>query len=133
MLINSTNKIKLNIIFQSSDKLALYNYKIKVENTLKRSKYLYKITYFPTKTKRYSILRSPHIYKKSIETYNEKIYSLKFDILISDLINYKNIFYLIKFFKNNIPLNINILFKLKNNVKTNILTDILDNIARDML
>ena len=81
MLINSTNKIKLNIIFQSSDKLALYNYKIKVENTLKRSKYLYKITYFPTKTKRYSILRSPHIYKKSIETYNEKIYSLKFDIL----------------------------------------------------
>ena len=89
--------------------------------SLKRSKYLYKITYFPTKTKRYSILRSPHIYKKSIETYNEKIYSLKFDILISDLINYKNIFYLIKFFKNNIPLNINILFKLKNNVKTNIL------------
>ena len=77
MLINSSNKIKLNIIFQSSDKLALYNYKIKVENTLKRSKYLYKITYFPTKTKRYSILRSPHIYKKSIETYNEKIYSLK--------------------------------------------------------
>lgn len=121
MLINSSNKIKLNIIFQSSDKLALYNYKIKVENTLKRSKYLYKITYFPTKTKRYSILRSPHIYKKSIETYNEKIYSLKFDILISDLISYKNIFYLIKFFKNNIPLNINILFKLKNNVKTNIL------------
>ena len=46
---------------------------------------------------------------------------MKFDILISDLINYKNIFYLIKFFKNNIPLNINILFKLKNNVKTNIL------------
>ena len=75
MLINSTNKIKLNIIFQSSDKLALYNYKIKVENTLKRSKYLYKITYFPTKTKRYSILRSPHIYKYSDKTPHPDIHA----------------------------------------------------------
>ena len=58
MLINSTNKIKLNIIFQSSDKLALYNYKIKVENTLKRSKYLYKITYFPTKTKLNGLIKT---------------------------------------------------------------------------
>ena len=80
MLINSSNKIKLNIIFQSSDKLALYNYKIKVENTLKRSKYLYKITYFPTKTKRYSILESPHIYKKSINSIGKICYEKLFKL-----------------------------------------------------
>lgn len=121
MFINTNNKIYYNIYLQSADNIALYNYKNKIENIFKRKNYIYTISYLPTKTKRYKILRSPHVYKKSIETYEEKIYSLNFKLIISDLKIYKNFFYLSKFLKNNIPLNINIIFKLQNNVKTNIL------------
>ena len=35
--------------------------------------------------------------------------------------SYSSIFYIIKFLKYNIPSNINLTFKLKNNVKTNLL------------
>ena len=48
-------------------------YKRQIENIFKRKNYIYTISYLPTKTKRYKILRSPHVYKKSIETYEEKI------------------------------------------------------------
>ena len=115
------NKINFNIFLQSADKIALYNYKNKIENLLKREKYIYNISYIPTNTKYYHIIRSPHVYKKSIETFEEKIYSINFKLTILDLKNYKKLIYISKFLKNNIPLNINIIFKLKNNVKTNIL------------
>lgn len=121
MFINTNNNIYCNIYLQSADNIALYNYKNKLENIFKRENYIYNISFLPTKTKRYKILRSPHVYKKSIETYEEKIYSINFKLTISNLKNYKKFIYLSKFLKNNIPLNINIIFKLKNNVKTNLL------------
>lgn len=118
---NNNNKIYLNIFLQSADNIVLYNYKNKIEQIFKHNNLNYTIKFLPTKYKYYKILRSPHIYKKSIETYGEKIYSLNFKLIILNLKEYKKIIYIIKFLKNNIPLNINITFKLKNNVKTNIL------------
>lgn len=114
------NKIYLRILLQGNDKITLYNYKNKIENIFIRENYLYKINYQPIKIKYYSILKSPHVYKKSIETYNEKIYSINFN-LITVFTNYKKLIYIINFLKTNIPLNINIKFTLKYNVKTNIL------------
>lgn len=113
------NTIYLKIILQSSDKIALFNYKNKIINILNDKKYLYNISYQPTKIKRYTILKSPHVYKKSLETYQEKIYSINFNLKII-FSNYKNLIYILKFLKYNIPLNINIKFILKYNVKTNI-------------
>lgn len=115
---NNNNNIYLNIYLQSADKYVLYNFKIKIENILNKNKYKYLINYLPKKNHHYNILRSPHIYKKSSEAYKEQIYSLN---IIIQTHNYKNLIFFIKFFKNNIPLAINIKFKLKNNVKTNIL------------
>lgn len=114
------NKIYLKIILQSGDKIALYNYKNKIENILNNEKYLYKISYQPTKIKRYNILRSPHVYKKSIESYEEKKFSINFNI-VTMFTNYKNLIHVINFLKYNVPLNTNIKFILKYNVKTNIL------------
>ena len=92
MFINTNNNIYCNIYLQSADNIALYNYKNKLENIFKRENYIYNISFLPTKTKRYKILRSPHVYKKSIETYEEKIYSINFKLTISNLKNYKKFY-----------------------------------------
>lgn len=123
MFIKSTlnNSILLNIYLKSSNNITLYNYKNKIESVFKNNNINYKLNYLPNKTKQYSILRSPHVYKKSLETFEEKIYKLNFRINIINYKQYLKIFYILKFIKNNMPLNINITFKLSNNVKTIIL------------
>ncbi len=123
MFIKSTlnNSIFLNIYLKSSNNVTLYNYKNKIESVFKNNNINYKLNYLPNKTKQYSILRSPHVYKKSLETFEEKIYKLNFRINIKNYKQYLKLFYILKFIKNNIPLNINITFKLSNNVKTIIL------------
>ena len=111
MFIKSTlnNSILLNIYLKSSNNITLYNYKNKIESVFKNNNI------------NYSILRSPHVYKKSLETFEEKIYKLNFRINIINYKQYLKLFYILKFIKNNMPLNINITFKLSNNVKTIIL------------
>lgn len=123
MFIKSTlnNSILLNICLKSSNNITLYNYKNKIESVFKNNNINYKLNYLPNKTKQYSILRSPHVYKKSLETFEEKIYKLNFRINIINYKQYLKLFYILKFIKNNMPLNINITFKLSNNVKTIIL------------
>lgn len=123
MFIKSTlnNSILLNIYLKSSNNITLYNYKNKIESVFKNNNINYKLNYSPNKTKQYSILRSPHVYKKSLETFEEKIYKLNFRINIINYKQYLKLFYILKFIKNNMPLNINITFKLSNNVKTIIL------------
>lgn len=123
MFIKSTlnNFILLNIYLKSSNNITLYNYKNKIESVFKNNNINYKLNYLPNKTKQYSILRSPHVYKKSLETFEEKIYKLNFRINIINYKQYLKLFYILKFIKNNMPLNINITFKLSNNVKTIIL------------
>lgn len=123
MFIKSTlnNSILLNIYLRSSNNITLYNYKNKIESVFKNNNINYKLNYLPNKTKQYSILRSPHVYKKSLETFEEKIYKLNFRINIINYKQYLKLFYILKFIKNNMPLNINITFKLSNNVKTIIL------------
>lgn len=115
------NSILLNIYLKSSNNITLYNYKNKIESVFKNNNINYKLNYLPKKTKQYSILRSPHVYKKSLETFEEKIYKLNFRINIINYKQYLKLFYILKFIKNNLPLNINITFKLSNNVKTIIL------------
>lgn len=115
------NSILLNIYLKSSNNITLYNYKNKIESVFKNNNINYKLNYLPNKTKQYSILRSPHVYKKSLETFEEKIYKLNFRINIINYKQYLKLFYILKFIKNNLPLNINITFKLSNNVKTIIL------------
>lgn len=123
MFIKSTlnNSILLNIYLKSSNNITLYNYKNKIESVFKNNNINYKLNYLPNKIKQYSILRSPHVYKKSLETFEEKIYKLNFRINIINYKQYLKLFYILKFIKNNMPLNINITFKLSNNVKTIIL------------
>lgn len=123
MFIKSTlnNSILLNIYLKSSNNITLYNYKNKIESVFKNNNINYKLNYLPNKTKQYSILRSPHVYKKSLETFEEKIYKLNFRINIINYKQYLKLFYILKFIKNNMPLNINITFKLSNNVRTIIL------------
>lgn len=123
MFIKSTlnNSILLNIYLKSSNNITLYNYKNKIESVFKNNNINYKLNYLPNNTKQYSILRSPHVYKKSLETFEEKIYKLNFRINIINYKQYLKLFYILKFIKNNMPLNINITFKLSNNVKTIIL------------
>lgn len=123
MFIKSTlnNSILLNIYLKSSNNITLYNYKNKIESVFKNNNINYKLNYLPNKAKQYSILRSPHVYKKSLETFEEKIYKLNFRINIINYKQYLKLFYILKFIKNNMPLNINITFKLSNNVKTIIL------------
>lgn len=123
MFIKSTlnNSILLNIYLKSSNNITLYNYKNKIESVFKNNNINYKLNYLPNKTKQYSILRSPHVYKKSLETFEEKIYKLNFRINIINYKQYLKLFYILKFIKNNMSLNINITFKLSNNVKTIIL------------
>lgn len=118
---NLKNSILINIYLQSADHIALTNYQNKIKLLFNNNKVNFNIITLPTKFKHYYILRSPHVYKKSIETFEERIYSLNFKLNIHNYISYLHVFYLIKFLKYNIPLNINIRIKVQNNVQTTIL------------
>ena len=118
---NNNNFKIINITLQSNNYIVLTNYKQKIINFLKIKKINYFLNYLPKKTKRYYILRSPHVYKKSIEAFEENLFIINFRIIINNSTNYLNLFYFLKFLKNNIPLIINIKIKLKNNVKTTLL------------
>lgn len=116
------DNITINIYLQSSDKITFTNYQNKLKSLLKIYNIKnYTIINLPKKIKRYTILRSPHVYKKSLETYEEIIFTANYRFTIKNKVTYSSIFYIIKFLKYNIPSNINITFKLKNNVKTNLL------------
>lgn len=116
------DNITINIYLQSSDKITFTNYQNKLKSLLKIYNIKnYTIINLPKKIKRYTILRSPHVYKKSLETYEEIIYTANYRFTIKNKATYSSVFYIIKFLKYNIPSNINITFKLKNNVKTNLL------------
>lgn len=111
----------INLSLKSSNSILLDNYKNKFVHIFIRNKINFKIIYLPTKTTRYSILRSPHIYKKSIESFKENIFSLNFIISINNKNEYLKTFYILKFIQYNTPLTINLTFKLFYNVKKNIL------------
>lgn len=116
------DNIIINIYLQSSNKISFKNLKNKINYILKIYNIKnYSIINLPKKKHKYTILRSPHIYKKSLESYEEIIYTSNYRFTITNITNYTNIFYIIKFLKYNTPLNTNITFKLENNVKENIL------------
>lgn len=116
------DNIIINIYLQSSDKISFKNIKNKINYILKIYNIKnYNIINLPKKKHKYTILRSPHIYKKSLESYEEIIYTSNYRFTITNKSNYTTIFYIIKFLKYNIPLNTNITFKLENDVKKNIL------------
>ena len=118
MFIKSSSKIYCTISFISADNNALTNYLNKIKLILLHNKnYKYTLVSKPQKVKRFFILRSPHVYKKSLETFEEQIFSK----ILTIQFNYSSILYsefitLIAFIKYNIPLNINITIKLHNNV-----------------
>ena len=113
-----SSKIYCTITFKSADRNALINYLNKIKLILSYNKnYTYTLTSKPQKKKRFFILRSPHVYKKSLETFEEQIFSniltIQFDY---SSILYSEFLTLMTFIKHNIPLNINITIKLHNNV-----------------
>lgn len=117
MFIKST-QISCIISFKSSDKRSLNNYLNKIKTLLMTHKnYTYNFISKPIKNKRFYILRSPHVYKKSLETYEEQIFSKSLIIKFAYSPNlYSHFLVLIKFIKTNTPLNINMTLQLNNNV-----------------
>lgn len=118
---SNKNSILINIYLQSADQITLINYITKIKLLFNNNNINFNLITLPTKFKRYYILRSPHIYKKSLETFEERIYSFNLKLNVKNYISYLCVFYLIKFLKYNIPLNINIRIKVQNNVQTTIL------------
>lgn len=123
MLIKSktNNIIYCSITLKSIDRIILTNYINKIKKIFLNYNFKFSLISIPKKIKRYYILRSPHVYKKSIETFEEIKYSSTFNLIIQNYQTYLHLIYIIKFLKYNIPLSINITFKLQNNVQTNIL------------
>ena len=114
-----SSKIYCTISFTSADNNALINYLNKIKLILLYNKnYKYTLVSKPQKVKRFFILRSPHVYKKSIETFEEKIYRINFKLTILDLKNYK----LKKVVFNNAKIDRSVFFddKIYNNSKKNI-------------
>ena len=68
---NLKNSILINIYLQSADHIALTNYQNKIKLLFNNNKVNFNIITLPTKFKHYYILRSPHVYKKSIETFDK--------------------------------------------------------------
>ena len=118
MFIKSSSKIYCTISFISADNNALTNYLNKIKLILLHNKnYKYTLVSKPQKVKRFFILRSPHVYKKSLETYEEQIFSKSLIIKFTYSPNlYSHFLVLIKFIKTNTPLNINKTLQLHNNV-----------------
>ncbi len=84
----------IRIVFKS------YDYKVLniFLNYLKTSKVLtseFKIVYLPTKTKKITLLRSPHVYKKSKDQYQEKIFKVLIQFSKKDFILSKQLYWLI--------------------------------------
>lgn len=117
----SLNTSYLIIKLTSSNKLTFQNYQNKLQSILTNCHIQYKKQINPIKRQRFYILRSPHVYKKSIETYETRIFSVQFLFFIKNYSMYLRLFYIIKFLTYNLPLNVNIIFKLQNNVQTNLL------------
>ena len=105
MFIKSSKNSQYYILkFTSSNKHAFQNNINKVKLLLQNSNipnFVYST--LPTKKKKYYILRSPHVYKKSIETFEEQIYTSTFKIQIFDSKAYLQMFYLLNFLKQNTP------------------------------
>lgn len=80
----------------------LMNYQISISNP----------KFLPTKTSKFTILRSPHIYKKSREQYQYNLFTSFFCITISNLFDYYKVCFILIFFKYQLPLGI--FLKLKN-------------------
>lgn len=116
MSLTKFSSIKININLQSANQRSLINYKNKLSILFTNNNLKFKLLTLPMKVKRYSILRSPHVYKKSLEIFEERIYTINFTFHITTYVSYLHLFYIIKFLKYNIPLNINMKFKVQNNV-----------------
>lgn len=104
----------------SGNKIVFHNYQYKIQTLLNHYHFNVIKQTLPIKYKQISLLRSPHVYKKSIETFETRIYSSQYKFLISTYSTYFQIFYLIKFLTKNIPSSITLTIKLSNNVKTNL-------------
>lgn len=113
---NNPLLINININLQSTNQRNLINYKNKLQTLFKNNNFKFKLIALPTKIKHYPILRSPHVYKKSLEIFEERIYTINFIFYITQYSSYLRLFYIIKFIKYNTPLNINMKFKVQNNV-----------------
>ena len=74
------------------------------------------IVLYQQKKKKYYILRSPHVYKKSIETFEEQLYTSTFKIQLFDSKAYLQMFYLLNFLKQNTPTSVNMTIILSHNV-----------------
>lgn len=118
---NKSTTIKLIIKFTSADKRALNKYINKIKTLFNKKFFKFKYTFLPSKKKHFYILRSPHVYKKSIETYEECIYTAQFKFIFTTSSVYLRFLSIYKFLIKNIPLNIKITVNLSNNVKTNLL------------
>ena len=95
--------IKINLKIKSLDKITInlyINYIIKI--FLKLSCKINYITSFPIKTKRITLLKSPHVHKKAMEQFEMKIFTKVISF------NIKNIKNIIPFLYINKPKNIKI-------------------------
>ena len=103
------NNITYFIIIKSNNKILHKNYIYKIENLLK---YLnvnnYILKHYSTNISKYTILESPHIHKKFMETFEERTYKSIFTITTTDVVKFT---YFKKFLEKKIPLSLNITFK----------------------
>lgn len=105
------------IKFTSANKYAFQNNINKFKILLKNNKFTnYNYISLPEKKKKFFILRSPHVYKKSIETFEEQIYTSTFKIQITNSTTYLQMFYLLNFLKQNLPTSVNMTIILSYNV-----------------
>ena len=127
MFINKFSMIKqyqypilLTLKLTSGNKIIFQNYQIKIQRIFNKNQINIQQYNFPTQYHRFSILRSPHVYKKSIETFETRVYSSQYKFIIYNYSTYYQLFHILKFLTKNIPSSINLTIKLSNNVKTNI-------------
>lgn len=119
-MININQSFIILLKLTSGNKQLFHNYLLKIQNLFKQNNLVISKQMFPTKYQHFSILRSPHIYKKSIETFETRIYSCQYKILIPTFSKYIQFFFILKFLTKNIPSSINLTIKISNNVKTNL-------------
>ena len=108
----SLNTPYLIIKLTSPNKLTFQNYQNKLQSILTNYHIQYRKQINPIKRQRFYILRSPHVYKKSIETYETRVFSVQFLFFIQNYSMYLRLFYITKFLTYNLPLNVNITLKL---------------------
>lgn len=115
MLIKSSN-YSIFLKLTSANKHAFQNNINKIKVLLKNSNLEGIEIKLPKKKKKYYILRSPHVYKKSIETFEEQTYASTLKIQITNLQTYIQIFYILQFLKQNLPTSVNMTILLSYNV-----------------